>query len=218
MKWRIPQMWSGATVFVIGGGPSVAGADLCLSYRQRRHLFSHRVIGVNNAGFLDNGVDLLFFGDAKWYDWNKDRVQQHTALVATSHPQFEHYSHILYLQRTNKAGYRFRSPDVLPWNGSSGGSAIALAAMLGAYRIVLVGFDMRSIAGVKNFHKEHLERPTIQDSDSADPYRPRFLRFLSKLEELKERLDRQGIETINTTPDSALTVFPFRRLTDVLEG
>jgi hypothetical protein len=54
--WRIPKMWKGQTVFIIGGGPSLNGTPLHL-------IHEHRVIGVNCAYMLGDWVDVCWFGD-----------------------------------------------------------------------------------------------------------------------------------------------------------
>jgi len=193
-------------VFVIGGGPSVAGADGCLPYPLRLRLFNSNVIGINNAGFLDPGVDILFFGDRKWYEWNKDRVNLHNALIVTSHGSFEHFKRIKYLRRKTGSGFNSRPPSLM-WNRSSGGSGIALAVALGAKRVVLIGYDMK-LYKTKNFHKEHREK---------NPMTNPFPRFIKPFYKMKEEADQLGIEIVNTTPNSAIVGFPFVPLTEAIE-
>ena len=208
MKWEVPPIWMGSTVFVIGGGPSVIGADLCLTWEQRERLFSSHVIGVNNAGFLDDRIDVLFFGDAKWFNWNEERLNNHNSIIVTNNPRYEEHRRIKYLVRRNGIDARFKHADVLPWAGSSGGSAILLAILFGAKRIVLVGYDMRRVNDQKNFHREHQE-----GNPSHDPYR----RFISRLNGIKRTAQRYDIIIVNATPNSALPYFDIVNLTDEIK-
>ena len=209
MKWKAPPIWRGSTVFVIGGGPSVAGADLCLNYEKRRRLFENHVIGVNNAGFLDEGVDILFFGDGKWHDWNKGRLKSHNTIIVTNNPKFENFPRIRCLARDGAFGLISKRRDSLKWNSSSGGAAIALAALLGAKKIVLIGFDMHHVNNKKNFHVEHLERNPINA-----PYK----RHLKCFPFIAHDAKKLGITIINTTFGSAITAFPIQSLSEVLDA
>ena len=208
MKWKVPPIWDGSIVFIIGGGPSVAGVDLCLSYEKRRRLFENHVIGVNNAGFLDKGVDILFFGDGKWYDWNAERVESHNAIIVTNNRKFEDFPRIRCLARDGTLGLVSKRKDTLKWNNSSGGAAIALAALLGAKKIVLIGFDMHHVNNKKNFHVEHLEK---------NPTNAPYSRHLKCFPFIARDAKKLGITIINTTSGSAIKDFPIQPLSEVLD-
>ena len=70
--WSAPEMWRDETVFIIGGGPSLAEMDLS-------PIHSRPVIGVNNAYALGPWVDVIFFGDAHWWPHNKKTALAHHA-------------------------------------------------------------------------------------------------------------------------------------------
>ena len=82
-----------------------------------------------------------------------------SGLKATCNQKFvaEPKKNIKALDRGKPQGLE-TNPRKVSWNRSSGGSAVNLATHLGAERIVLVGFDMRLIDGVKNWKPHPRER------------------------------------------------------------
>jgi len=58
--WSVPLEWSGETVFIIGGGPSVLSQDLDA-------LRGRRVIAINSSVHAVPWADILFFGDWRWW-------------------------------------------------------------------------------------------------------------------------------------------------------
>src|SRR5690606_35274494 len=79
----------------------------------------------------------------------------------------------------------------------SGGSAINLAYLFGAGRIVLLGHDMR--------HTGHWHDRTIRTP--PDHYAERFIPPLARM---AARLRVLGVRVINCTQSSALTCFPLQ--------
>ena len=92
-----------------------------------------------------------------------------------------------------------RSPDRLAWNLNSGACAINLAVHFGVRRIILLGFDMHSVDGQPNWHKEHGPR-----NKNFEPW-PRYLQVFPAI---AADLKALGIECINATPGSAIREFP----------
>lgn len=73
-------------------------------------------------------------------------------------------------------------------------------------RIVLIGYDMRQVRGKSHAHRAEATTPIWQ---YRNIFVPAFI-------EIAEELEKEGIETLNATPDSALQVFPQVNLRDVL--
>lgn len=191
--WQVPRMWDGETVFVIGGGPSLRGADLTAIQRRP-------VIGINQAFRLGPWVPVTFFGDPSFFDTNYADLRLHPSLKVTNHARLRHIPWIRVLRRGKPLGIESARADTTAWNSNSGGSAINLAVLFGAKRIVLLGFDMRLDAqGNHNWHDLYTSR------SPDDVYEKRFLpRFRAVAEDLKAL----GIECVNANPDSALEEFP----------
>lgn len=210
--WIVPPMWKGKTAYILGGGPSLLGMDLCGDLESL--LKSKRVIGVNNAFKFGSWVDICWFGDGKWFDWNHKELAKYSGLKVTCNPSFLTEQRlfgygVLVVGRGKSNGIETKK-GYIAWNRTSGASAINFAYHLGVKRIVLLGFDMHSDKGNHNWHKEHKNRGANQLS--YDPYE----RFLKPFPQIKEEADTLGIEILNATVESALAVFPMVNIKDVL--
>ena len=217
MSWSIPHNWFSSKVFIIAGGPSVAGLDLCLPPRDGRFgieswLYDREVIGVNSAFRLGSWVDVAFFGDAKFYWWNR------SDLAWFSNPKIScdtcwpgrdksivGETEVNVIGKGCTRGFDNR-PTHIGWNRSSGAAAIDLAYHLGGRKIFLVGYDMkRSDDGRAKNWLAH-----SQESTNQNPYE--FMRGGMKW--IADQMPAD-LEIFNCTPDSALDMFPFVRLEDV---
>lgn len=210
--WAPPELWKSQTAYILGGGPSLLGMDYCLGLEKL--LKDKRVIGVNNAFKFGPWVDACWFGDAHWFDWNFKSLAKFSGLKVTCNPKFltkkqfdEH--HILVMNRGKSNGIEKKAGHIA-WNRSSGASAINFAYHLGAKRIILLGFDMHSDGINHNWHKEHKGR-SISNSN-FNPYE----RFLKPFKQIKEEADNLGLEILNATVGSALTIFPMVNIKDAI--
>ena len=188
--WKIPKIWMNDTVYILGGGPSLNDTNLDL-------IHDRHVIGVNNAYLHGSWVDICWFGDCRWYQWHKEGLRDYPGLVVTCCTTLAGSTkRVKVVTRGDPRGID-RRPDRVSWNRNSGASAINFAYHLGAKRIVLLGYDMRRVNDRTNWHEDH---PCPQ----KNPY-PMFLKVFP---EIKRDADKLGLEILNATPDSALTVFP----------
>jgi hypothetical protein len=204
----VPRLFEGATVYVIGGGPSLA------TFNAERIRGRGRVIAVNEVAlpgaepWRAPWADIAYWSDRRWHDWNRERLagfagglritamgQRKPAAVAVDH----------WLLRDRKGEF---STDASRLCGAcSGGMALNLAALLGASRCVLVAFDMRTVNGLSHGHDRH-KRP----SNTA-----RYAKvFVPAIERMAPHLARAGIEVVNATPGSALKAFPIASLESLL--
>lgn len=193
--WRVPRIWPGRTVFILGGGPSLKTVDV-------RRLRGQRVLAVNNAYKLGAWIDAVYCMDGKWLPREKDGLAQFPGLKVSVCDQ--HSSDLgrmlgVRVVRGRNAPGLCREPDTIARNLSAGAGAINLAVHLGAKRIVLLGYDMRSIDGKRNWHDDYPPNPKV-----PDPYGS----FLTRFPGIAEDLKRLNIECINATPGSALKCFP----------
>jgi len=148
MKWGGEKIWSGEVAYVIGGGPSLKDFDWEM-------LRGKRTIGCNSAYKLGSDLcEVLFFGDVLWFERNKDDVLRNYKgrifsslpnIVASNHPR-------LWGLPRKKLG---AGEQEIGWNGNSGFSAVNLAAIFGARKIYLLGFDMAlGPNGENNYHND----------------------------------------------------------------
>lgn len=199
--WSVPKIWDNSTAFLIGGGPSVNDMNLAL-------IHDKHVIGVNDAFKLGDWVDFVWFGDQRWYEWNKAHINRYPGIVTGCPHTSKRMSRVLQVNRNEGSGIS-TNPTYVMWNKSSGACAINFAYLLGARRIILIGYDMKTREGKHNWHSNHKHVPR------QDIYERRFLLPFTRIAQDAERL---GLEIINATPDSALTVFPYQSLEQIVEG
>lgn len=210
--WYIPRIWLGETVFILGGGLSLAGFDATV-------LRSRRVIAVNEAGLsLAPWCDVLFWPDARWLEWNFNRITQHTGQFKIT--RMDPYKRttrcdpdlkeritealpslgVTHLERERGRTLSTRRSHVAGLDG--GTNAVNIAFHFGAPCIVLLGFDMRD----GNFHDRHISKPIPGCYES----------FARSLTQMGKALEKHNVEVLNATVGSALTCFPKVRLEDVI--
>lgn len=195
---NVPRLWNG-TVFVLGGGPSLKEMDLSSIHDQP-------VIGVNDAFKLGHWVDVIWFGDSRWYNWNKYYLNYHPGIVFGCPPTSKIFPKVIQVDRKEGFGLTSVRHQVV-WNKSSGASAINLALHLGAKRVVLLGFDMKVVDGQHNWHNNHKHFPNTNIYEK---------RFLPPFEKIASDAKGLKLEILNATPGSALTLFPMVNLADVI--
>ena len=187
----LQSIWGGQTVCVLGGGPSVQAFDIDL-------LKPIKTIGCNDAyKFGPEVVDILLFGDEKWYRYHQRGLGLFTNLIVTNCEKLSGEEHVLRLPRKS-SGFHV---DALGWNGNTGASAINLALLMGARTIVLVGFDMcLDSGGNSNWH------PNPLDTVKPEHYKRYKLGITGCLPDWVAHWP--GTEIINLNPDSKLNCFP----------
>lgn len=211
--WAIPRIWPDSTVYIIGGGPSVAEQDLTL-------LHDKRVIGVNQAYKLGSWVDVLWFGDKKWYPSQLPAIRKFGGLIITCAQEArmeKRWKRVRYVGRGRQAGLETERRTHIGWNSNSGASAINVAYWLGAKTVVLLGFECslpenpRDRNARTHWHDDYEPRWDKRRSQLVDVY-SRFLRYWPIV---KKDADRVGLEILNATPGGALEEFPRVKLEDV---
>jgi hypothetical protein len=199
--WTPKPVWKKQDVYIIGGGPSLQGFEWGL-------LRGKHTIGCNSAFTLGADVcNICVFGDAKWFLKYKPELKRYKGLVVTNctNLKSDPTPWLLYMERKPSGLHT----DCLGWNGNTGASAINLALILGAKRVILLGFDMKLGKGNKpNWHDRVIDRP------SAEVY-TRFLGgFQDVVRDWGSKFSDRDI--VNATPGTALQAFPVVELTSCL--
>jgi hypothetical protein len=183
--WTPAPIWADRTVFVVGGGPSLRGFDF-------ERLRGRHVLAVN-AGFVDlapmaTGTDVLFFRDHEWFSRNRAALAGWAGLIVT-------------VSTAAKADWPDRvdlveaNTEAMPRARTSGHQAVSLALMLGAGRIVLLGFDWNPEGG--NYHDRHARRGLQYRGGLLESWRG-----------YRERAARAGAAIVNATRHTAIREFP----------
>lgn len=198
---KIPKLWNGGQVFVLGGGPSLLDEDLSLIYDKH-------VIGVNDAFKLGDWVDVSWSTDCEWLKWNEVPLANFPGVVLTGTQCKCVHPRAVRVKRKNQNGL-YPGPEQVYWNKNSGASAINLAYHLGATEVILLGFDMKLREGKHNWHDNHkrVPRSTIYQN-----------LFLKPFDNIAVDAQRLGLSVINATSDTDLLVFPRKSLLEVIHG
>lgn len=180
-------------MFIVGGGPSLVGFDWSL-------LHGRATIGVNFA--YRHGVEVCstcFFSDRKWFDQNEKELAEYPGDVFTHCRSLLPRAPVWLKLLTRHSRGLFK--DALCFGHNSGCGAVNLALMLGARRVLLLGFDCQIPAsGKSHWHNWRIQVP------KADTYR----RFLDGWKSVADTLPHvfPGREIINLCPSSAIPYFP----------
>ena len=193
MEWTVPKMWPGATCYILGGGPSMA----YLEEKDFEIIKKKRTIVTNNAYQLAPWSEALFFMDHDWFKKHEVSLASYHGLKVTIANQMKEGKGIKWLKRGSKAMISL-DPCIVNNGNNSGHCAVNLAYHFGVSKIILVGFDMRIVESKHNYHNKHHRK--MKDSIYQDEYIP-------NLESMKEPLEKQGVQILNATPESALKCF-----------
>jgi hypothetical protein len=193
----IPRIFEGQSVAIVAGGPSLRGFDW-------ERLRGVPAIAINRAYEMMPFAPVLWWSDSRFWRQHKAALERHAAIWKAT--CFTNYleedavpSWVTQYRMTETAGFD-PDPRYLRSGNNSAFAAICLAAHLGAARLVLLGVDMRhGPAGETHYHGGH-GLPHSEDTLTT------FM--LPFFETLAAPLAALGIEVINASPDSALTVWP----------
>lgn len=196
------RMWKGASVAVVGGGPS-----LTLRQVQAVRNAGFRTIGVNDAYLFGVAIDVCFWGDMRWYfghsetghPGHRERVLKWPGLRVSCSMSCIDEPGVFTMVRYDGPGLTL--PPHLRWYANSGLSAIGLATVMGASRIVLLGFDGQRVNGKMNWHDDNVSQP---EDSVFKLHRESARQCAADLEQWPG-----GSPIVwNCTPDSAYDAFP----------
>ena len=192
-------MWSGETVAIFGGGPS-------LTQEQVNACRGFRSIAINDAYLLAPWADVLYFPDVRWWKWHRNReefkrfsgmkvsIDNHAPETVTD-PDVTVLKDLSFGSMTD--GRLSREPGGVYTGRNAGYQAINVAVLFGAKRIILLGYDMKSKDGRTHWFGDH---PVKTDPQVFRQYRMEFVRMAPTAE-------RMGVEILNATPGSDLKAF-----------
>lgn len=221
----IEPIWKGQEVWILGGGASLprefnipektiqqvmskkASPAIYSPYLKALH--DKNVIAVNAAYLLGDWVDYVFFGDLIFWQNHKEALLESGRPLVSCHSHFKTATHpsVMYLPKKKAADVYGLSanPAEVIWNGNSGAAAINFAVHLGAKKIYLLGFDMCDLPD-SHWHKEYSWQ------SNKVPY-PRHLKCFPAV--AKDAIN-MGVEIINVSPNSAISVFSKQSAQEVL--
>lgn len=175
------------------------------------------MLAVNDAYRLLPWAEVLYACDAAWWDVQYahgpyiQSIQSFAGERWSSHDKARNQK-LAHAQRyrlrlvagREAEGFSF-DPSVIHYGGNSGYQALNLALLMGAKRVILVGFDMRMVNGQRHFFGKHPAK--LRNVGN-------YQHFIAKFAKAARRLPK-GVEIINATPGSALNCFPYQRLEEL---
>jgi len=203
---RVPRLWPGETVVILGGGPSLTPADVNFCRDKAR------VIAIKEAHRLAPWADAIYAADYKWwrffrgvpeFDGLKYAIEQSGDQAPVN---WALWPDIHVIRQTGAEGLELDSSG-LRTGYNSGYQAVNLAYHLaGRTRIVLLGFDMwTGESGDQNWFGPHpLHTPS--------PY-PVFLHAFKTIE---QPLKEAGVQVVNASRFTVMNSFPRVSLQEAL--
>lgn len=206
------QIWEGRAVFCLASGDSLrrltAGEWGMITDAQRRGdvvLAINSSIKTARAGGCE--PDALIFTDQNWFEDNEALIRAFAGPVFTlSRRAKVAMPELLRLENDTLRGF-YRHPPLRDGR-STGHRAVSLAVMLGAARVVMLGYDMRvdPDSGRSHCHDDY------QHTETVKSYRDEFIPSFNGW--YQDAL-KVGCEIVNATEGTALDEFPKVRLVDV---
>lgn len=194
------------TAYIIGGGPSLVGQDLCLAGGLKYYLRDKFCIACNDSIYIGpEWIDILWFCDYEWWEKRLCAPGLFQGLIA--HCSTRDYVGCFRMRRGKEYGIDTR-PNTVAWNNSAGNAAINLAWHWGAKTVVLLGFDAGETIVRGNRETNWYPRKGKQHKSTWD-------RFLKAYPYIKQDADKLGLEILNATPNSRIKEFPFVRLEEI---
>ncbi len=225
---KVLPEWTGGTVALIGGGPSVTMDDVVFLHDAHRAGLIN-CIAINASYLWAPWADLCYFADAKWWRWHSDgidipKLDLKAAEVKQLFAEFNgqkcsiHHGekiiddlnvHILKNARghgNHGTGISLDSKSIVTGR-HSGYQALNIAILAGASKVLLIGFDAKMAEdGQTHFHGGH---PVKEGGHVYKMYKESF-------SPIERDLIRLNVEVVNCSPDSAINAFRKTPLADEL--
>ena len=193
----VPKLHPGQTIAILAGGPSLSQQQA----DQVKHLVT---IAINDSYQLAPWADYHYFCDKKWWEWHKDRADYKIFQGVRITQDVIDEPGVIRVAGAHKPGVS-ESPEVIHYGSNSGFQALNLAYLMGAAKIILLGYDMK----IAKSGKAHWF------GDHPDKVRSNYAGWWSNFSIAADQL-KGKVEVINCSPDTALTCFPKVSLDEVL--
>jgi hypothetical protein len=199
------EAWATRPAVVVASGPSLSDDQLCHVEFSRAAERCH-VIAVNNTAERVPFADVVYFGDYTAIKHYRPKLSWHRGEWVTQDRASAERWRLTHIKPANTSGMCLQRVHL---NGNSGAQAVNVAACFGAQRVVLLGFDMRADPKTSKHHwfGQHVN-PLVQKQLYGE--------WLNKFEAIAADAKKLGIEIVNATPNSALTLFQMAQIVEAL--
>jgi hypothetical protein len=199
----INQKFRNKKAILIATGPSLTEevVDIIRKYKNDFVIF-----GCNDSYRIVDFLDIHYACDTAWWNIHAEPFREKYPFLETWTQSKEHKNtefNLNVIKGGSLPGLSLKS-DFIHWGSNSGYQLLNIAFLMGCCRFILVGYNMQQVNGQRHYFGEHPE-----SMKRNSPY-PAFVKAFSTIQpEIKELI-------INCTPDSALTIFPYQNLEEVL--
>ncbi len=222
--WNCEPIFSG-DVFIIAGGPSLleqtqVPANIADGVRRREahpsaagdcmtQLHGKQILAANKSFQLGHWIDAFFFRDEQIWRWHQQEILDHPGRRFCGRNSLRRKQGLEFIDTPDRNGLSAGRCRAC-WNRNAGAACISVAYLLGADRIILLGFDFKN--GPHELSHYHGEHPRRTISGGRD-----FEYWLQVMDEVAIKAAEKELPIINTNPDSAIEAFPKVELQEVLE-
>lgn len=195
---RVERLWPNATVVCLASGPSLTREDVDYCNGKAK------VIAINTTITLAPWADAFHACDLRVWQWHRQHLLTYQGLRFSLDAAASEFGATVL--RNGGVWGLSADPTALSTGRNSGYQAINLSVLLGASRVILVGYDMqRGPDGEKHWHGEHPNR-------TEPPYASCIAAFKTLVEPLKAA----GVDVVNCSRLTALEMFPRLSLEEAL--
>jgi hypothetical protein len=196
-------------VIILGGGPSLEDEPL--------HLLNGKCVIGTNVAMFKPFVKIGIAGDWDFYRKRKYDIQSlHIPFVTLDNGVKKDFLEAIYFEKRNHFGM-VQDGKGLAWfmpgnsnGGNTGAAALNLAIVMGAMKIILVGFDMKKRDDKEHFHDEY-----VKDVTRIPGYLP-YKDFIARFASFVPFLTSIGIKVYNTCLDSGMDCFEKKPLKELI--
>lgn len=150
---------------------------------------------------------MLYACDATWWvQYFPEVATQFAGEKWTTSERARDQFDLLWIYAVDRPGLS-ADPTLIHQGQNSGYQAISLAALFGARRILLLGFDFQRTSGKSHWHGDH---PRGLGNGGTFPA------WIAAMNGLAKDLARANIEVINCTRKTALRCFPQKPIEEIL--
>lgn len=202
----VPPMFKGATITILGDGPSLNKEDV--DFVRGKSV----VLAINYTLQLAPWADVFYYYHEEVLEEMVGEVDllkkwEEGMLVFSSNPSSLKLHPWPYVPFSGATGLEKDARRGLRHGSNSGHAAINLAFQLGAAKIILLGYDCGPAESGAWHWKKGKDHPTRSTYD--------FLDWRRKYQLLAEEL-RSEVEVVNASRSTTLEMFPRRELREAL--